>query len=106
MSVSAYSYSPDEERILAENLLALTSEIYAGQHLSNPVTAGHLRFLHKRIFDKVRDHAGRTRTAESGSEFLTFGPNRSLRRTEVERALDRVDLVQRLGADADRALDR
>jgi Fic family protein len=44
--------------------------------------------LHNALFRGVRDHAGRIRGPGFGSEYLTFGPNRSVRRDDVERRLN------------------
>jgi fido (protein-threonine AMPylation protein) len=48
--------------------------------------------IHRRLFANVRDHAGRCRSAEFGSEYLTFGPNRSSHRSTV---IDEVTQVLR-----------
>lgn len=40
--------------------------------------------LHRSLFEGVRDHAGRVRRRGYGSERLTFGPQRSVHRDEVE----------------------
>ena len=46
--------------------------------------------FHARLFAGVRNHAGRLRTSDSGSEWLTFGPNRSAHRNQVPEMLEHV----------------
>lgn len=44
---------------------------------------------HKRLFDGIRDHAGRHRTADYGEVRLTFGPHRSTAREDVPDELNK-----------------
>jgi Fic family protein len=43
---------------------------------------------HRRLFDGIREHAGRYRTLDYGEDRLVFGPNRSVARAEVRSELD------------------
>lgn len=43
--------------------------------------------MHETLFEGVRDHGGRIRRQGVGSEFLIFGPNRSVHRDRVESEL-------------------
>lgn len=77
------TYSTDENRRLAEQLLAVTEEIQQGQLRASRPQLGLLCMFHERVFSEVRDHAGQIRRAGFGSEYLTFGPNHSVRNDEV-----------------------
>lgn len=43
--------------------------------------------MHAAIFEGVRDHAGLHRSRTFGTEYLIFGPNRSVHRSQVEDEL-------------------
>lgn len=81
-------YTADEERALTANLERLLGDICLRGQVDAPLGIPLLRQLHAAIFAGVRDHAGRIRTASFGTEYLTFGPNRSVRRDDVERQLE------------------
>lgn len=85
-----YSFSPEEKKRVTENLLLVARDIHAGRYSQHRMSVSLLRDVHARIFEGVRDHAGRIRTAAWGSERLVFGPNRSAHRNEVEARLERV----------------
>jgi fido (protein-threonine AMPylation protein) len=91
-------YTAEENEQLTLHLEALTTKVHAGVFSDRPITGDLLRELHGALFDGVRDHAGRTRSATFGHEYLTFGPNRSFHRTAVERGLSEIasDTTQRL----------
>jgi len=80
-------YSPAEEAKLTENLVVLLNGVHGGAFSHLPVDATLLRALHFNIFTGVRSHAGRFRSADSGTEHLTFGPHRSCHRGEVDAKL-------------------
>lgn len=82
-------YSVDEERQLTLNLRAISREIHRGDWSSAPLNVACLCNLHRRLFGGVRGHAGKHRDRGWGSERLTFGPNRSSHRDDVEQELDR-----------------
>jgi hypothetical protein len=83
-------YSLEEQGQLTEHLHAITRQVHAGDLRDRPLNLDLLRALHDALFRGVRDHAGRIRGAGFGSEYLTFGPNRSVRRDDVERSLNAV----------------
>ena len=87
MTLSENSYTPEEDRRLATNLHGLTSSVHRGVHDPFPLRLDLLCGLHRQLFDGVRDHAGQIRTRGFGTEFLTFGPNRSARRDDVPDAI-------------------
>lgn len=76
-------YSDDENRRITLNLGALLGAIHRGEFPDGPLSGEMLSELHRRIFDGVRDHAGKIRTRDFGSERLTFGPYRSSDRRAV-----------------------
>jgi fido (protein-threonine AMPylation protein) len=98
-------YTPEEERLLTEQLFELTRAVHAGESRDHPLDLTLLRGLHAGLFQGVRDHAGRNRARGFGSERLTFGPHRSVHRDEVERELEamfrRVDRDLRALKDAE-----
>jgi fido (protein-threonine AMPylation protein) len=81
------TYSAEEEARLAQNLLALHQAIDAGELRSLPPTVETLDHFHRVLFHNVRNHAGQHRREGYGQEWLTFGPNRSLRRDKVPESL-------------------
>jgi fido (protein-threonine AMPylation protein) len=92
-------YTEDEKRQLTEQLLALTEEVHRGAFSQRKLDLAFVCELHARLFNGVRDHAGRYRRRDFGSEYLIFGPNRSVRREDVES-----DLAQ-VFANLERSLD-
>jgi Fic family protein len=90
----APEYTADEEERIAQNLVALQTAVHRGDYRSRRLDLTFVCDLHARLFQGVRDsEGGRHRARGRGSEWLSFGPNRSLHRdevlTEVERVLDR-----------------
>lgn len=83
-------YTPEEERALTERLVLLTRRVHAGEEPFTAPTASLLVDLHRRLFDGIRDHAGRPRGPGQGSERLQFGPNRSVHRDLVPAELESV----------------
>ncbi|MDQ6926873.1 MAG: hypothetical protein M3154_11655 [Candidatus Eremiobacteraeota bacterium] len=83
-------YTPDEDRRLAENLRAVTRLVYAHEFAIAPAGNALLCELHRQLFADVRTHAGRHRAEDFGSEYLTFGPNRSAHRNAVPAELRRI----------------
>jgi len=75
---------------LARNLYAVTSDLYAGRFANRTPTEELLCDFHRALFFEVRDHCGKIRSPEFGSESLTFGPNRSVQRSAVPAELDKV----------------
>jgi fido (protein-threonine AMPylation protein) len=84
--VRKYTLAEDEQ--LARQLRSVTEDCHAG-HLW-PISIDQLRGMHRRLFDGVRDHAGRFRARAFGDEHLTYGPNRSVHRDDVLRELEKV----------------
>jgi fido (protein-threonine AMPylation protein) len=81
-------YTAAEDEQLARQLRTITEECHRGQLW--PISLQLLRDIHRRLFDGVRDHAGRPRAYAFGDEHLTFGPNRSVHRDQVEPQLQDV----------------
>lgn len=81
-------YSPAEDERLALQLRSITADCHAGALW--PVSVDGLRAMHRRLFEGVRDHAGRCRAWAFGDEYLTFGPNRSVHRDRVQVELEEV----------------
>jgi fido (protein-threonine AMPylation protein) len=81
-------YSLAENERLAHQLRSIVEDCHAGRLW--PVSVDRLREIHRRLFDGVRDHAGRFRARAYGDEHLTFGPNRSVHRDQVQQELDDV----------------
>lgn len=82
-----YIYSTLQQRRLAQNLAAIYSDFESGQYSSAEYCIDLFCEWHRRLFDGVRDHAGRFRSSDFGPETLTFGPNRSVHRDMVHREL-------------------
>jgi Fic family protein len=81
------TYTPEEQSQLTLQLQTITRRVHAGELRGRSLGVDVLRELHEALFLGVRDHAGRMRRRGWGSEYLTFGPNRSVSRDEVEREL-------------------
>lgn len=88
-------YSESEETRLTENLAAIVHEIHDGRHNDVPCCCSLVCALHRRFFSGVRDHAGRHRSRDFGSEHLVFGPHRSEHRDLVPSKLD--ELFSKIG---------
>jgi Fic family protein len=84
------TYSFDEEKTLALNLLAVARQIHMGMWKTRQANVFLLCELHQALFKGVRGHAGRYRREDWGSEHLVFGPNRSRHRSDVEIELQAV----------------
>ncbi len=82
------TYTEAENRRLTDNLAKLIASIHAGELSAREPSRSLLCDLHRRLFEGVREHAGRHRSAIFGSERLSFGPNRSASRGEVEALLE------------------
>lgn len=98
------TYTAAENERLALQLRSITADCHAGKLW--PVSVDGLRSMHRRLFDGVRDHAGRFRTRAFGDEHLTFGPNRSAHRdrvlAEVQEVFQKLDRsIQSFIANAD-----
>src|SRR3989304_9571239 len=78
-----YRYTPAQQRRLVQNLPSLYPAIDSRQYHSHPYTPHLIKAWHGRLFDGVRDHAGRIRSRDFGPEVLVFGPNRSVHRDFV-----------------------
>lgn len=81
-------YTPAEDEQLARQLRSVVEDCHAGRLW--PVSIDLLREMHRRLFDGVRDHAGRCRAHAFGDEHLTYGPNRSVHRDRVLLELEEV----------------
>lgn len=81
-------YSTEEVERLSANLHRLFDGVHSGVFSEFSVDIRLLESLHRNIFAGVRGHAGRIRGSGTGSEYLTFGPHRSIHRSEVPDALD------------------
>ncbi len=62
-------------------------DVHSGVFTPQPVDTALLRQLHRRLFDGVRDHAGKHRDRGFGAEYLSYGPNRSKHRDMVKGEL-------------------
>jgi len=83
-----YVYTDEEQRQLTVNLVRIATDIHEGRYSSSsPLDVGLLLRLHQELFDGIRDHAGRVRAPGFGPERLTFGPNRSAHRDDVDTEL-------------------
>jgi fido (protein-threonine AMPylation protein) len=77
-------YSDEQNTLLTAHLLELTSELHAGAWTDMRADLEWVCSLHRRLFDGVRDDAGRPRAQGRGAERVVFGPNRSAHRDHVE----------------------
>lgn len=85
-----YAYTQEEERRLAENLRAITERVYRNEFKTALLATDLLCLFHGYLFNTVRSHAGRHRSSDFGSETLTYGPHRSVHRSEVQTNLEQV----------------
>lgn len=92
------TYSVDEDRALALNLRSVIASIHRGEMSAARFSVDLIRDIHRAIFQGVRSHAGRIRDGSFGQEHLSFGPNRSIVRSKVPGALEK------LAVDARRSL--
>ena len=83
-------YSPEEARQLTENLRELLRGIRAGQFADRRIDSALVQDFHAAVFGGIRGFAGRLRSRSFGSEYLTFGPHRSMHRNAVPDALEKV----------------
>jgi fido (protein-threonine AMPylation protein) len=84
------TYSVEEDRALALNLRALAARIRSGELSTSRFSVDLICEIHRAIFEGIRGHAGRTRSRSFGQEHLSFGPNRSLHRSDVADALEKL----------------
>lgn len=87
---SDFSYTPAEQIKLARNLGGIYADLDAGRYVDRDYRPDLICEWHGRLFRGVRDgHAGRHRAPDFGFETHNFGPNTSLHRDQVPRALTR-----------------
>ncbi len=104
-------YTREEEAEIVNNHLGLAREVHQGAWRGRPLERELLCALHERLFEDVREHAGRHRDRGRGQEYITFGDprRRSVARDHVARELDnlcaqirrRLDACRRSRDDAD-----
>ena len=87
-------YTDEEKRALTLNLDAITSVVYRGDLLTAPPSFQVLKLFHRRIFEGVRDHGGRHRCRDFGSEYLVVMSRRAPHKNEVEKLCE--DVFRRL----------
>ncbi len=85
---SVRRYTSEEDERLCENLVAITGDVHAGVFSTQMPRKSLLCDFHRRLFAGVRDHAGKHRDRGWGSEYLMFGPNRSVDQARVGVELD------------------
>lgn len=90
MSEDHREYTEDENREITLRLVAITTRVHDGHYSTRNVDVELLVELHQTLFGGIRFHAGKCRAQASGSEYLQFGPNRSVHRDNVSRELSRV----------------
>lgn len=81
-------YTPEEEKLLAYNLLQITEDVHSSAFIHCQADVNLLRLFHENLFRSVRRHAGHTRHEGFGAEYLVFGPNRSDHRSDVPKKLE------------------
>jgi Fic family protein len=96
VSEAAPPYTAAEDEALARNLYAITLRVECGELFEQRVDTSLLATIHSALFGSVRSHGGRVRTHFFGSETLTFGPNRSVHRDDVDAELE--ELFKKLRA--------
>ena len=87
MGDDPYVYSDEEQHQLTVNLVRIATDIHEGRYSNSPIDPELLLRLHRELFEGIRDHAGRVRAPGFGPERLTFGPNRSAHRNDVDKEL-------------------
>lgn len=80
-------YTEEELHRLTEQLRKVTWAIAAGDYRASHFDLALILRFHAALFDGVRGHAGRHRRPGFGSEYLTFGPQRSVHRDKVDAEL-------------------
>lgn len=90
MTDPARTYSDDEQQVLARNLREITEWVYRMEFAAARIDRSLLCELHSHLFKGVRTFAGIARSADRGTDYLTFGPNRSAHRSTVEQELESV----------------
>lgn len=85
---SGWTYSTEEQQTLTERLIAITEQVYAGAVSTRRLDPSLLCSMHRALFETVRSHAGQPRGPGRGSEYLNFGPHRSVSRDDVEEELE------------------
>ena len=83
------SYSQSEKDQLTSNLYVLAEHIRQSGNHSQPYSSELICRWHRALFSGVRDHAGRMRAADFGTDVLSFGPHYSCRREEVAELIER-----------------
>ncbi len=81
-------YSTQEEQRLANHLLMLVEQVRLVDCKAKEYSIDLICGWHKLLFERIRDHAGRYRSADYGEDHLTFGPHRSVARADVPASLD------------------
>lgn len=76
-------YSRLEKLVLTRKLLRITEGVRRVDSKSEEFSIELVCRWHQQLFNGVRDHAGRYRTADYGEDRLTFGPHRSAARADV-----------------------
>lgn len=80
-------YTEDEQRCLVEQQLAIVRQIHEGAIRTREPTRMLVCDLHRALFQGVRSHAGRYRSRDFGSAYLTYGPWRSVENRRVESTM-------------------
>jgi len=80
-------YTGPEEQTLTRNLFQITEQVRRIDSKTKQYSIELICSWHRQLFDGVRDHAGRYRTADYGEDRLNFGPHRSVARADVPREL-------------------
>ena len=84
------TFSIAEQEQLSRNLQELLLHIQRGDYSSHMLDSELLISFHRQIFADIRDHAGRCRGPDFGSEHVYFGPRTSEHRNHVPEALSDV----------------
>ena len=82
-------FTVPEERNLTRNLSALTRNVRLVDSKTNIYSIGLIRSWHSKLFDGVREHAGRFRSNDYGENILNFGTHRSIPRENVLDELEK-----------------